>query len=62
MCEHVVYAIVGQILLFSSFPFIWGMEKTFDVSVPDIVAVFIASGLYMFLGWGIAKVMSGARS
>ncbi len=56
MCDNVVYAIIGQILLFPAFFFIWGAEKTFQFVIPDAVTVLIATAFYMFLGWGIGKV------
>lgn len=62
MCEHVIYAIVGQVLLLPAFPFMWGLEKTFDVAVHDIVAVFISSAFYMLLGWGISKTLKDANA
>lgn len=62
MCDHVIYSIVGQALLFPAFPFMWGIEKAFDVAVPDIVAVFIASAFYLLLGWGIAKALKDDKA
>ena len=57
MCDHILYAIMGQVLLLPAFPFMWGIEKAFDIAAPDIAAIFTAIAGYMFLGWGITKVL-----